>query len=174
MKQWLSPLFAANPGESGKLWQNFLAFNLYGDPGVHILEPQARRYVDADAAAGGDGKSWTTAYNDLQDGLADVPAEVWVAEGTYKPDRGTGNRASTFQLINNVSIYGGFDGDETTLFQRDPVNNVTILSGDLDGDDGADFLNNSENSYHVVTGSNTNATAVLDGFTITGGNASSS
>ncbi|MHC4501583.1 MAG: right-handed parallel beta-helix repeat-containing protein, partial [Planctomycetota bacterium] len=42
----------------------------------------------------------------------------------------------------------------------------TILSGDIHtpGD-------SNDNSYHVVTGSGTGATAVLDGFTITAGNA---
>ncbi|MDO8628897.1 MAG: right-handed parallel beta-helix repeat-containing protein, partial [Phycisphaerales bacterium] len=60
---------------------------------------------------------------------------------------------------------------ETLLSERDPVANVTTLSGDLNGDDGPDFANNGENSYHVVTGSGTDATAILDGFTIRGGNA---
>jgi acetyl-CoA C-acetyltransferase len=47
----------------------------------------------------------------------------------------------------------------------------TVLSGDLLGDDGQGFANNKENSYHIVTGSGTNDTAALDGFTITAGNA---
>ncbi|MGA2499091.1 MAG: choice-of-anchor D domain-containing protein [Tepidisphaeraceae bacterium] len=44
--------------------------------------------------------------------------------------------------------------------------NATILSGDIGaaGD-------NSDNSYHVVVGSGTDRTAVLDGFTISDGNA---
>lgn len=52
----------------------------------------------------------------------------------------------------------------------------TILSGDLSGDDLGDLddPNRAENSYHVITGSGTNATACLDGFTITGGNANGS
>jgi hypothetical protein len=41
---------------------------------------------------------------------------------------------------------------------------------DLNGDDSG-FTNNSENSYHVVTGSGTDATALLDGFAVTAGNA---
>ena len=54
----------------------------------------------------------------------------------------------------------------------------TILSGDLASDD-IDFTNLSEltdepsraeNSYHVVTGQGIDASAVLDGFTITAGN----
>ncbi|NIP26626.1 MAG: hypothetical protein GWN67_16855, partial [Phycisphaerae bacterium] len=47
----------------------------------------------------------------------------------------------------------------------------TILTGDLTGNDGSNFMGNSENCYHVVTGSGTNATSVLDGFTIVAGNA---
>jgi hypothetical protein len=69
-------------------------------------------------------------------------------------------------------IKGGYAG----LGQPDPdARNIevyeTILSGDLDGNDRQNFRNNSENSYHVVTGSGTDTTAVLDGFTITAGNA---
>jgi len=124
-------------------------------------------YVDADAA-GGDGTSWGTAYKYLQDALYKPPTggdQIWVAEGTYKPDQGggqtPGSRTATFQLINGVAIYGGFAGIETTLEQRDWTSNVTILSGDLNGDD-VGFTNNGENSYHVVTGSGTDANAVLD------------
>jgi hypothetical protein len=69
-----------------------------------------------------------------------------------------------------VAVYGGFAGGETDLTQRDVPTNTTVLSGDLNGDDqsGGD---NTENSYHVVTGGGTDVTAVLDGFTVAGGNA---
>ena len=60
-----------------------------------------------------------------------------------------------------------FAGTETALSERNPVDNVTILSGDLNGDD-VGFTNNSENVYHVVTGADN---VILDGFTIMGGNA---
>jgi hypothetical protein len=66
-----------------------------------------------------------------------------------------------------VALYGGFAGTESARSQRDPATNVTILSGDLNGDD-VGFTNNSENVYHVVTGADN---ATLDGFTITAGNA---
>jgi hypothetical protein len=51
---------------------------------------------------------------------------------------------------------------------------VTILSGDLNGDDGPGFANNDENSYHVfyhADGAELDATAALNGFTVSGGNA---
>ncbi|HEX7050118.1 MAG TPA: hypothetical protein VF188_07965, partial [Longimicrobiales bacterium] len=128
-------------------------------------------FVDAGAAAGGDGTSWAKAYTDLQNALAVAGAgdEVWVAAGTYTP--GTARNA-TFQLASGVAVYGGFTGTETDRGARnsDPATNGTILSGDVNGDDTSGG-SNAENVYHVVTASGTDATAVLDGFTITAGNA---
>jgi hypothetical protein len=133
-----------------------------------------RTIIHVDASAPGpthDGSSWTQAYLYLQDGLAAAGSgsEIWVAEGTYTP--GT-VRTDTFQLINGVVLYGGYEGggaDDPN--ERDIELYETILTGDLNGDDGPDFANNGDNSYHVVIGSGTDVTAVLDGFTITAGNA---
>jgi hypothetical protein len=135
-------------------------------------------YVDADASAGGNGQSWATAYKYLQDALAVAMADdqIWVAEGTYKPDASTANpvgtseRAATFQVINGVGIYGGYAGYwAADPNERDIELYETVLSGDINapGD-------NSDNSYHVVTAIGTDADAVLDGLTITDGNASGS
>ena len=151
-------------------------------PGVPAPAVGRTIYVDDDATGANDGSSWADAYKCLQDALADAQSgdEIWVAQGIYKPDEdtanpgGTGDQTATFQLKNGVAIYGGFAGGETSRDQRDTVTNVTILSGDLNSNDRPNFTNNSENSYHVVTGSRTNATAVLDGFTITAGNANGS
>jgi len=140
-------------------------------------ECEIRLFVDADAPPGGDGRTWATAFTDFQDALAAAgdlcatltPMEIWVAAGTYTPDRGTGNRKAAFQL-QNVAMYGGFAGGESTLADRAGLFDQTVLSGDLDGDD-LFFLNSEDNSYHVVSGSWTDASALLDGFTITGGNA---
>lgn len=147
-------------------------------------------YVDVDATGANDGSNWEDAYNFLQDALADAnsaekPVEIWVAEGIYRPDQdtlhpnGTGDREATFQLINDVAMYGGFTSAGGGREDRDPNQHETILSGDLNRDDvdindPCDLLDESsraENSYHVVTGSRTDNTAVLDGFTVAGGNA---
>jgi hypothetical protein len=137
-------------------------------------------YVDADATGNNDGSSWTDAYNLLQDGLAAACEgdEIRVARGVYKPDQSGGNmagdRESTFQLKNGVAVKGGFAGfGETDPDARDVDLYETVLSGDLAGDDVGDLLDVSraENSYHVVTGSGTDASALLDGFTVTSGNA---
>ena len=97
-------------------------------------------------------------------------AEIWVAQGTYTPDqsRTTGftGPESSFTLISGAATYGGFPTGGGTWEQRNPALYETILSGDagVAGD-------SSDNSYHVVVASWTSAETVLDGFTITGGNA---
>ncbi len=123
------------------------------------------RYVKPTASGSGDGSSWANASANLQAMINASSAgdQVWVAAGTYKPTTTT-NRSISFSLKNGVAVYGGFNGTETLLSQRNWVVNVTILSGDI-GTPGDD----SDNSYHVVYNSGINSTALLDGFTITKG-----
>lgn len=126
--------------------------------------------VDDKRPDGGNGSSWSTAFKLLQDGLAAAIAgdEIWVAEGTYNPDEGsgktTGDRQASFALINGVRLYGGFKGTETT---RNPLGNFnqTILSGEIDA-------NKTAWSFHVVTGANLDSSTIISGFRITKGNAS--
>jgi hypothetical protein len=81
-------------------------------------------------------------------------------------------REATFQLVNGVALKGGYAGvGAKDPHDRDTELYETVLSGDLIGNDGPDFLDNGENSYHVVTGSGTDLSTVLDGFTIRGGHA---
>lgn len=127
-------------------------------------------YVDHDAPGADDGSSWADAYVSLQDGLNTAISghEIWVAEGVYTPTNAT-DRTATFLLLDEVAVYGGFGGygvGETARAERDWVANLTVLSGDI-GTTG----DSSDNAYHVVTGSGVTTTAVLDGFTVTGGNA---
>jgi hypothetical protein len=132
--------------------------------------------VDEDVAPGGDGLSWATAYQGLQSALADAVAdstvkEIRVAAGVYTPAGPAGDRQATFQLVSGVSVMGGYAGfGAADANLRDVDSNASILSGDLNRDDdsGGD---NSENSYHVVKGGGVDATAILDGFTITAGHA---
>ena len=120
-------------------------------------------YVDASATSDGDGTSWANAYDSLQPALAgtNVGDTLWVAGGTYKPTNTT-NRDTSFVIPNSVSVYGGFEGTESQLSQRDWRNNETILSGDI-GTEG----DTTDNSYHVVSFNNASNQTVLDGFTIT-------
>jgi hypothetical protein len=143
-------------------------------------------YVDFDASGANDGSSWTDAFNSLQDALSEAATgptaidELWVAEGTYYPDIGMGltpgDPTLSFDLQYNLGLYGGFDATETVREDRDPAANLTILSGDLAGNDTGppDDPTHSENSLHVITAVSVDGTAVVDGFTIESGSADGS
>jgi hypothetical protein len=147
---------------------------------ITVLQAQPIRYVKPAPSGIGDGSSWANASGNLQamiDALGSPGSQVWVAAGTYKPTT-TDDRSISFSMKNNVAIYGGFAGTETSVSQRNWNTNVTILSGDLQNNDvitgsgsSLTISGNTENSYHVVYNDNIDITAVLDGFTITGGNA---
>ncbi|WP_130735729.1 T9SS type A sorting domain-containing protein [Flavobacterium sp. J27] len=131
-------------------------------------------YVNANATGNNNGISWTNAYTNLNDALADAQndEEIWIAEGIYTPD--ASDRNATFSIIaSNLKLYGGFVGNETQLSDRVVGSNETILSGDLLGNDDAaiSFVNStrSDNSYTVVSLIGENP--LLDGLTITAGHA---
>ncbi|MBQ9727549.1 MAG: C10 family peptidase [Kiritimatiellae bacterium] len=118
-------------------------------------------FVDCDATDGAnDGTSWADAFTDLQSALGKRKpgAEIWVAEGVYKPTTGTA-RDIPFLMVTNVAVFGGFSGVETARSQRNWVAHRTILSGDI-GVAGT----KTDNSAMLVVGA---PGATLDGFTIT-------
>ena len=139
-------------------------------------------YVDAKAKgrAAPDGMSWKTAFASLQDALdkaASTPGsdEIWIAEGTYVPTKiyapngvvgGVSGlhttHLNTFDLPDQVAIYGGFAGDEKSRAHRSRSSHRTVLSG-------------GGVSWHVVTAGNdvarTGIRATLDSLTIRDGNA---
>ncbi len=145
---------------------------------VHYVDPRAKGLQD--------GTSWIDAFTSLQSALAAAkgPCEVRVARGMYTPDVGSGldpgDPAATFRLKNGVVLKGGYAGvGASNPNQRDVIDHETVLSGDLYGNDDwsitrrrvADHPTRRDNCLHVVTATDTDATAVLDGFTIRGGHA---
>ncbi len=133
-----------------------------------------RLYVDPSATGANAGVTWADAYTSLGNALttaagSGIAEEIWVVAGTYTPDQPGGDRQKSLNLVSGVKVYGGFDGAETSLGERDPATNVTILSGDLNGDDGS--TGNAENSYHVVVAQDVDSNGLLDGVRIRGGNA---
>ncbi len=121
-------------------------------------------YVNTNATGSNNGTNWTDAYTDLQDAIAisTFGDQIWVAAGTYKPTT-TSTRTIYFLIENGTKVYGGFNGTETLLSERNPVANVTVLSGDIQ------TLSILDNSYHVVYFLNTGNQTLINGFTITGG-----
>ncbi len=115
-------------------------------------------YVNLAATSGGNnGTSWANAFTDLHGALATAvnSNQIWVAQGTYS----TTSQTDDFAMVAGTTVYGGFTGGETALSQRDRFTHATILSGNYGGGQ----------SFHVVIGANS---CLLDGFTVTGGNAS--
>jgi hypothetical protein len=123
-------------------------------------------FVDGDVAASGNGLSWSEAFKTIQEALAiSQPGdEIWVADGIYLPGN---SYADTFQLESDVHLYGGFNGTENSIVNRNWKVNETILTGDIDGDDN-EYRINGVNISHVVTGAESSG---IDGFTIVRGDA---
>lgn len=98
-----------------------------------------------------------------------LPPDWWYGNfGTYIPTVQTDPndaRSATFLVgldLDGVKIYGGFLGlshpvaPETSVTQRNPMVNRTILAGDL--------LNGPDRKYHVVTFDDVGGSTRLDGF----------
>lgn len=115
-------------------------------------------YVNANALPGGNGSNWFNAVDSLNSAMEAATLntsikQIWVAGGTYQPALGT-----SFFLVNNVQIYGGFAGNETLLSQRNlAAGHTSILEG-------------NSNSVLINDNNSLAKSAVLDGFTITNGN----
>jgi len=116
------------------------------------------------------GSDWSTDTCALQTALTNAASgdEIWVATGTYKPTTES-NRLATFTIESGVAVYGGFAGGEISREQRDPVTHVVTLSGNI-----GSVNYDGDNSSHVVTASSAAADTILDGVTISDGDASKS
>ncbi|AYQ30944.1 T9SS type A sorting domain-containing protein [Runella sp. SP2] len=132
------------------------------------------RYVRPGGNDSNTGTSWAQAYQTLQKAIEVAVAgdQIWLASGTYYPTKdNAGNipdngQLKTFFINKDIAIYGGFNGTESSLSQRNWRTNIAILSGDVGtvGDD-------ADNAYHVVYIQGVSAAMRLDGVAVTKGNA---
>ncbi|PKL79305.1 MAG: hypothetical protein CVV27_02060 [Candidatus Melainabacteria bacterium HGW-Melainabacteria-1] len=118
------------------------------------------------------GATWGNAYNNLQSalGMANAGDTIWIAQGTYLPH--ATEPTVTFQMKQNVNIYGGFASGDANLADRNPVDHKVILSGDLGNDDirtVTPFTAVTPNSFNVIRGANSSR---LDSVTIQGATSS--
>jgi len=129
-------------------------------------------FVDADNATPGDGSSWADAYANLNDAIntAAAGSVLWVAEGTYvTPD------SASFYIDKELTILGGFTGTEAMADEANPTDNLTILSGDVLGNDPTttfDSLLALDNNRVLLvedTAQTSKFLVTLDGLTITNG-----
>ena len=72
----------------------------------------------------GNGSSWANASS-LQNAIAIASSnsQIWVKQGNYPVS------STLLVSLSNISIYGGFAGNETALNQRDWTNNTTVFNG---------------------------------------------
>ena len=129
-------------------------------------------YVDASASPRGDGLSWATAFDDLQDALdlacfcadSDSIPEIHVMEGTYYPSRefdadgsgGSDPREATFYINKNIQLYGGYYPSSNQVL-RNWKTHPTILSGDIGITDDA-----SDNSYQLMQIDGATSDGIID------------
>ena len=154
-----------------------------------------RYYVALDGLETAAGSSWdkpTTLANALN--TAKANDEIWV-----KGYEDLGNSKFYFvptdgyTLKSGVKLYGGFKGDETSIDEREVIDNKayrmvnrTVISGDIGKNDALDATNlifpgndtRTDNATHVLTLNMTpdqtninNWETVVDGVTIAGGHA---
>lgn len=145
----------------------------------------------------GDGSSWANATT-LADALTAAQAgdQIWVKgfeTVTRESNLYVTPAKEGFTLKSGVQLYGGFKGTETKLTDRETLGKPyqlkyrSVLSGDKNNDDKVDDVNlifpanttRSDNATHVLTlnmapqpsGNNNTYPTVVNGFTITGGQA---
>jgi len=126
-------------------------------------------YIDPGAGGNRNGTSWANAMHYLPVALGITGCRstdsVLVAMGTYLPSL-TNIRSQSFNIPDSTSVFGGFPAGGSNFALRNPVTNITLLSGDIG------ILNNvSDNSYHVVKIDSARQNVLLDGFMLSNGNA---
>ncbi|MCE5323012.1 chitobiase/beta-hexosaminidase C-terminal domain-containing protein [bacterium] len=132
----------------GKLRTTFLIVMLFLMLSLQTMA--AVVYVKWDSRGRQDGKTWRTAYRSVITGIASarIGDEVWVAEGTYV--------VQPLALKQEVALYGGFCGNETSRDQRDYNQYFSILDGNMQRET-------------VLATYGLTESAVLDGFVVTNG-----
>jgi len=119
-----------------------------------VVQAQNILYVSQIGAGTNDGSSWANAMpaTSLQTAIntVSIPGQVWVTKGEY-------DLTSSLTMKDDVSIYGGFEGTETNLSQRNLITDTTILLG--------------SNIKVVINNTTTlQTTAEINNFTINGPN----
>ncbi len=137
--------------------------------GIQIDQIQPHRiYVVGAGALPG----WPVAFSSLQSALDFAQSRpeirsIWMTGGTFRPTLrrdAADPRSVSFSLLPNLSIFGGFAGNESSLDQRgNPAAHRTTLSGDI-----GTVGEIADNAYNVVFANAPNT--VLDGVTVSGGN----
>ncbi len=124
-------------------------------------------YVNTAATGSNDGTSWANAFTDLTAALdaASNGDAIWIAAGVYTPVAD-----SSFVVTKELTLIGGFNGTETSADQADLVNNFTLLSGDIAGDDDpADIQVNRADNVRIMRIDSLSAGVNISNLVFSGG-----
>jgi len=126
-------------------------------------------YVDPSAMGNKNGKTWNDAMHELPLALqiagCGAADSLFVAEGAYLPNINN-DRTLSFHIPDSTMVFGGFPLGGSAFGLRDPENYLTLLSGDIGVEN-----DNSDNVYHVLKIDSAQVGIVLDGVTLSYGNA---
>lgn len=124
-----------------------------------------RYYVTPTGAGNKTGTDWNNASDDLasiiNQGISDGD-EFWLAKGTYI-------NIGAIVISNTISIYGGFEGNETDLNSRshtgwDFGSNATVIDATAICQDATVWTGDNRHIFAVANG---NYTVAFDGLTFT-------
>jgi len=160
-------------------WTSWMFNSRQGLRALFKYDPSSQPilYVDDSAGKGGWGRSWEEAFRSLSDALRFAVAgqEVRVAAGTYTPSiplDAEDARTACFSIPGGLTLVGGYAGlGSADPNERDTGQYVSVLNGDLLGDDSDLPASKQDNAYHVVRIEEGTELALLEGFTIERGNA---
>jgi predicted outer membrane repeat protein len=132
-----------------------------------ILQAQNTWYVNQNSTGTQSGNSWINAFHDLKLALTTAVHgdAIWIAKGTYFPDLGS-DRNQSFVLKSGVQLLGGFLGNENSISQRNISQNETILSGNI-----GNKMDITDNSYTILFMDHPDSTTIVDGLTLSDGQA---
>src|SRR5690554_1086429 len=114
-------------------------------------------FVNASATGTNDGTSWQNAFTKIESALGKACEgdDIWIAEGTYTPQKG-----KAYKMLNKVNMYGGFPSSgNPTMNDRNWNEYETILRGN----ESSVFVNYFSEQFPLTT------ETILDGFILENG-----
>lgn len=105
-------------------------------------------YVDEQGSGNKSGDSWANAAEIRPSFMAaktnTAIQQIWIKSGTYYPTNDT-DRQKYLEITRNIKVYGGFNGTENLIADRDLATNTTTLSGNI-----GNVATSTDNSYHLL------------------------
>ncbi len=104
-------------------------------------------YIDEQGSGNKSGDSWANAAQIRPSFIAaktnTAIQQLWIKSGTYYPTTDT-DRQKYLEITRNIKVYGGFNGTENLVTDRDLTTNITTISGNIGN------ATVTDNSYHLL------------------------